>query len=493
MSRPKKKTVKKQKTMLPNVPAELAEKANIGFSDMGSEAAKDGIAAKGGHAMKGKQPVGQKLRKFSLETRLKSSNEFTDKVVKTFKDYIKSVVVWGSITRGDFTGKSDVDLYVIFDDTKMPLKKFDELREKIDKDLYKMASDTDPRLHVQPVLALTEFWDGIRTCHPLFYNIVREGYALHDTGFFIPMRKLLEWGKFPATMEAAEIRMEGVPKRISRVQSVKLYMIAEDLYYAITDAAQSVLMYVGVGPPAPKVLAKEVRKHLVETKLLEEEWAKLIEDVMSFRKAVEHKEIKEITGQELDNWIARTDKYVKRMGGLLDNLEIERKAYDIKKNYEVMIKASVAALKAINKLPPEPEKLPAAFKKYLIEPGLVAPWYSEVFGKVIEMRKMLEDKKMTDIPERDVYMSKEYVRRFIMDVRRVVESKRPEQKQMEIPSEPIDKMSEAGAMINTAREIGMQQEAVAGMKLPSSADSKVRKIAEKIEKGKKEAHKKRGE
>jgi predicted nucleotidyltransferase/uncharacterized protein (UPF0332 family) len=447
---------------LPAVPQELAEKAKI-----------DEKAAPGK-----KLPIGQRLRKFSLETRLKSANTLTDKILGMFKGYIKAVVVWGSITRGDFTGKSDVDIYVIFDDTKMPLKKFDEIREKVDKDMYKLASETDPRLHVQPVLALTEFWDGIRGCHPLFYNIVREGYALHDTGFFIPMRKLLEWGKFPATVEAAEIRMEGVPKRISRVQSVKLYMIAEDLYYAITDAAQSVLMYVGVAPPAPKVLAREVRKHLIDTKLLEEEYAKLIEDVMTFRKAVEHKEIKQITGQELDKWIERTDKYVKRMEKMLDQLEDERKAYDIKKNYEIMIKASVAALKAINKLPPEPEKLPEAFKKYLVEPGLVSPWYADVFGRVIEMRKMLENKKMEDIPERDVYMSKEYVRRFIMDVRRVIESRRPELK-TEIPEGPAEKMESAKQAIETAKELDTKVgDAAAGICMP--ADSKLQKIEKKL-------------
>ena len=472
----KKKAEQKQpkQPALPQIPAELAEKANL-------------------EEKKGKQPIGQRLRKFSMETRLKSANELTDKIVKMFKDYIKSVVVWGSITRGDFTGKSDVDVYVIFDDTKMPLKKFDELRDKIDKDIFRLASETDPRMHVQPVLALTEFWDGIRTCHPLFYNIVREGYALHDTGYFIPMRKLLEWGKFPATTEAAEIRMEGVPKRISRVQSVKLYMIAEDLYYAITDAAQSVLMYVGVGPPAPKVLAREVRKHLVDTKLLEEEWAQLIDDVMSFRKGVEHKEIREITGQELDKWIDRTDKYVKRMEQMLDQLELERKMYDIKKNYEIMIKASVAALKAINRLPPEPEKLPSAFKTYLIDPGLVAPWYADVFSKVIEMRKLLEDKKMENIPDRDVYMSKEYVRRFIMDVRKVVESKRPDMKQVEMPPEPMEKMEEAKESIQTAKEVERQQDSVSGMCLPSSGGAKAAKLAEKIEKNKKAAHSKRGE
>ncbi len=431
----------------------------------------------------GKEPIGQRLRKFSLETRLKSANEFTDKVLNLYKGYIKTVVVWGSITRGDFTGKSDVDIYIIFDDTKMPIKKFDEMRAKIDNDVYRTAVDIDPRLHVQPVIALTEFWDGIRTCHPLFYNIVREGYALHDTGFFIPMRKLLEWGKFPATIEAAEIRFEGVPKRISRVQSVKLYIIAEDLYYAITDAAQSVLMFIGAPPPAPKVLSKEVRRSLVAPGLLEEEWAQVIDDVMAFRKSVEHKEIKEIKGEELDKWIARTDQYIKRMEKLLDQLEDERKAYDIKKNYEVMIKASVAALKAINKLPPEPEKLPEAFKKYLVEPGLVSPWYADVFSKVIELRKRADDfKKIFEIPERDVYMTKEYVRRFVMDIRGLIERKRPELAGEVAPEQPDKKLEQAKEKVETAKEVEKRPEAAVGVHLPPEDPERFEKVEEKLRK-----------
>ncbi len=438
--------------------------------------------------------IGEKLRKFSLETRLKSSNEFKDKILNLFKGYIKAVVVWGSITRGDFTGKSDVDIYIIFDDTKMPLKKFDEIRDKVDRDVHKLASETDPRLHPQPVLALTEFWDGIRTCHPLFYNIVREGYAIYDTGFFIPMRKLLEWGKFPATVEAAEIRMEGVPKRITRVKSVKLYMIAEDLYLALLDAAQSVLTYIGVGPPPPKTAPRELRKHLVEAGLLEEKYAQMLEDVIAFRKKVEHKEIKEISGKELDEWIEKADDYVKRFDGLLTQLETERKASDIKKNYEVMVKASVAALKAINKLPPEPEKLPEAFKKHLVESGMVAPWYADVFGKVIEMRKMLEDKKLEKIPERDVYMSKEYVRRFIMDVRRVMVKKGemlPPVEEKEEEKSAEEKITRAKTAVQTAKEVEKLPPVEVGVVLPETIEKiqRLEKIEKKIEKEQKK-HKK---
>ncbi len=393
--------------------------------------------------------ISKKLKKFSLETRLKSSEKFKDKILELFKGYIKSIVIFGSITRGDYTGKSDVDIYIIFDDTKFPLKKFEEIRKKIDKDIYSAAVSIDPRLHPQPILALTEFIKGIRHTHPLFFNIIREGYAIYDTGFFIPMRKLLEWGEFPVTPEAAHQRIDSVPRRLQRVKNVKLYMIAEDMYYAMLDAAQAVLMYVGVGPPVHKLAAKEIREHLVKPGLLEEEYAKILEDVINFRKKVEYKELKSISGAEVDKWIEKTEKYVKRFEKLLRDLETNRKAYDIQKNYEVMVKASVAALKSLNKLPKEPEKLPEAFKKYLVDAGLVDPFYSNVFEKVVNMRKMLEEKKLEKITNRDIYMSKEYVRRFIADVRRFIGKSLPD-----VPKEsPEEKMEEAKKVVETAKEI----------------------------------------
>lgn len=394
--------------------------------------------------------ISKKLKKFSLETRLKSAEQFKDKILEMFKGYIKAVVVWGSITRGDYTGKSDIDIYIIFDDTKMPLKKFDEIRSKIDNDIYSVAGSIDPRLHPQPILALTEFIKGIRYTHPLFFNIIREGYAIHDTGFFIPMRKLLEWGEFPVTPEAAHMRIDSVPKRVERVKNVKLYMIAEDMYYAMLDAAQAVLMYVGVGPPVPKLAASEIRKHLVEAGLLEEEYAQMLDDVCEFRKRVEHKEIKEISGAEVDKWIEKTEKYVARFEKLLRDLETNRKAYDVQKNYEVMVKASAAVLKSLNKLPKEPEKLPDAFKKYLVDAGLVNPFYSNIFDKVVTMRKMLEEKKIDMIKERDVYMSKEYVRRFIADVRRFIDKPLPS---ISDEKESEEKIEEAKKVVETAKEI----------------------------------------
>ncbi|MEM7820939.1 MAG: nucleotidyltransferase domain-containing protein [Candidatus Aenigmatarchaeota archaeon] len=388
------------------------------------------------------EAIGTKLKKFSVETRLESVNKFKDKLLEMFKAYIKAVIVWGSITRGDFTGKSDVDVYILFDDTKMPLKKFNDIRDRIDRDIANVARSIDPRLHPQPVIALTEFFTNVRAVNPFIYNIVREGYAVYDVGFFIPMRKLLEKGEFPITPEAAEMRMEFVPKRISRVKNVKLLMVVDDLYQAMVDAAQAALMFLGFVPSPPKVLVRDVKRHLVEPGLLEEKYAKMLEEMIALRKASEKKEVKELKGSEVDEWIKKTEDFVERIDKLLKKLESERKATDIQKNYEVMIKASVAALKAIGKLPPEPEKLPEAFKKELIDSGLVSQVYGDIFPKVIAMRKALEDKKIENVPDRDVWMAKEYVRRFVSDVRGIIERASAPETKSESKTEETSKREE---------------------------------------------------
>jgi len=376
--------------------------------------------------------IGKKLKEFSMETRFKSSNEFKDKILQMFKGYVKAVIVWGSITRGDYTGKSDVDIYVIFDDTKMPLKKFEEIREKITADMYKVAKSIDPRLHPQPVIALTEFYQNIRACNPFIYNIVREGYAIYDVGFFVPMRKLMEKGEFPVTPEAAELRMEFVPKRIRRVKNVKLLMVVDDLYQAMIDAVQAVIMYLGYAPPAPKILARDTERYLVESGLLDKKYLGVLDEMIKLRKASEKKEINELTGQQVDDWIKKTEEFV------------DVKGETIKKNYEIMLKTTVAALKSINKLPKDPKKLPEAFKEELIDSGMINPIYGDIFGQIINMRKLIDDNKLDTVPEREVYRNKEYVKRFILEVRTALE-KLPEEKPTDKPKEIKEKPKKVAA------------------------------------------------
>ncbi len=369
---------------------------------------------------KKKKSIGKKLRKFSLETRLKAAEKFKEKVLEKFGEYIKTIIVWGSVTRGDYTGKSDVDIYIIFDDTKYSLKSFDEVRDKINADIAKIAKSIDPRISVQPIIALTEFIDEFRMHHPLFYNIVREGYAIYDTGFFIPMRKLLEFGHFPLTKEAAMRRLEPADSYLERAKSMISRIILVDIYHAILDSTQGLLMYLGVEPPAPKNTPEVAKKYLLKSKLLNEEDIRTLEDIIKFYKGFEHGESKKAKGKDLDEWIERAEKYVKKIKEIFRALEARHKEEEVKKGYEVMIKSVVMYLDSIGKLPKDPKELPKAFEEEMIKSKKVPEFYKEVFRKIIEMRKLVEEKKFDEINDRELNLTKEYIRRFAIAVNNMI-------------------------------------------------------------------------
>lgn len=359
----------------------------------------------------------EKLRKKQLDI----ANKFKDTVLKKYSKYVKAVVIFGSFTRKDFHEKSDIDLLVIIDDT---IARFSpEMKMQFDDDIYYIGKKISDNIVVQPAWTLTEFWEMARIGHPLLYTIVRDGWALYDTGFFIPIRKLLEAGRIPTTLEAVEKFMETAPQKINRVETAKLYMIAEDLYYAMLNSSQAVLMYIGQNPPSPKHTPLDVKEHLVTPGLLEETYLKNLEDIIEFRKKVEHKEIKEITGPALDEHIKKTRQFVSRMEQLLLQLQKKKKETVVQKNYEVMIKAAVATLKKMDKLPPDPKDLPKAIKNSLIDAGKIDPYYGEVLKRVVTMRKMLDEDKISELPQKDIELTREYVRRFVRDLAPILENR----------------------------------------------------------------------
>ena len=347
----------------------------------------------------------------------KKAEKFKKECLKKYKDLIKTVFIFGSYLRDDFTEKSDLDVLVLLDDTKMRIT--EDFKEMVTDELYKIAKKIDERLHLQPAWTVTEFWDMVRMNHPLLLTILRDGWALYDQGFFIPMKKLLERGKIPGSLEATELLMASAPQKIERAKRVKLYQISEDCYYAMLNSTQAVLMYLGKQVPDPKNTPKAMREYLVDTKLLPKSYLSLMEEVIKFRKDVEHKKIKSISGEEVDKWIKKAERYVKKMESIYRNLQNQKKKMLVERNYEVLLKSTIYALKKMNKLPPNPKDLPKAIKKELIEKNYLPKSYLETFDKVIGMKKLAE-KKIDKISERDIELTRSYVKKFVDILDRLV-------------------------------------------------------------------------
>ncbi len=372
------------------------------------------------------------------EQRMQEINLFTKQVVEKYGKFVKAVVMMGSTAREEFKPKSDIDMFVILDDTAMKLTS--EMQDKIDVELEKIAEKISPNLSVQPTYSLTEFWDFARVAHPIIYNFIKEGVAVYDTGFFEPIKNLLNMGRIPATREAIENYMEGAPKKLMRAKTVKLLMLAEDAYYAMLNTAQAVLMFMGLPPPVPNKAYEEVKLNLVEPGILEPEYAEWLKEIIEIRKKIEHKEIMDVEGKFVDEWLEKAEKFVDKMFSLLNALETRKKEKILERTHEVMIKAAATALSSIHKfkLPKESEvdvkeiiatteknvKMPLAdaFKKDFIDTKKVGNYYWDVWNKINSMKKLSDEKKLTELQDKDVYQMREYVRKLIHDLAKVLKT-----------------------------------------------------------------------
>ncbi len=366
----------------------------------------------------------KKVEKGKVETReeiLDLVKKFSKKVLEKYGKYIKCIVMMGSVAREEFKPKSDVDIFVVLDDTNFKITP--EFQEKVDENLEKIANKISEKISIQPSYTLTEFWDYARVCHPIIYNFIKEGVAIYDTGFFAPIKKLLEMGRIPATREAIENYMEGAPKKLMRAKTVKLLMLAEDCYYAMLNTAQAVLMFMGLEPPVPSKAYEEVKKYLVEPGILEHEYAEWLREIIEIRKKIEHKELTDVSGAFVDEWIDKAEKFVNKMFSLLNALEIRKKEKILERTHEVLYKAALTALKTLKKAPEKEEEIPIAFKKELVDTKLIESYYWDVWKRIEELKKLAEEKKLDKIPDKEVYEMREYVRKLIRELARVLKDK----------------------------------------------------------------------
>ncbi|MBU5537136.1 MAG: nucleotidyltransferase domain-containing protein [Candidatus Aenigmarchaeota archaeon] len=392
------------------------------------------------------EAVAPETKTQTKEQRMELVKNYAKKVLEKYGQYIKAIVMMGSVVREEFKPKSDIDVFVVVDDTTFQLT--NEMLDKLDADLLKIADDIpeawitvktpdgrDEKINlisVQPVYTLTEFWEYVRVAHPIIYNFIKEGVPVYDTGFFAPIKRLLEMGKIPATREAIENYMEGAPKKLQRAKTVKLLMLAEDCYYAMLNSAQAVLMFMGLAPPVPSKAYDEVVLHLVKPGILEQQYADWLKEIIEIRKKIEHKELMDVTGAFVDEWIDKAEKFVDKMFGLLNALEVRKKEKILERTHEVMYKAAITAIKSLKKLPENMKDeeviklvgdIPKAFRKEFIDTKLIEPYYSDIWDRIEKMKKQADEKKIMEIPDRDVYEMREYVRKLIRDLAKVLKDR----------------------------------------------------------------------
>ncbi len=249
----------------------------------------------------------QNIEKYQKE-HMDIAYKFAEKAYQEFATFVKAIVLFGSAAK-DPKSTGDIDILIVVDDLSVTLKPPVVQTYRII--VQKLITDISPRLHIT-TLKFTSFWDYVRSSDPVAVNILRDGVALIDTGFFEPLQLLLSQGRIRPTAESIWSYFVRAP---ATIQNSKWHLLqaALDLYWATIDAAHAALMRIGEIPPSPDHVADMLEEKLVKPRLLEPQYATTMRNFYGLMKAITHREKKEVTGTEYVKYLADAEKFVARM------------------------------------------------------------------------------------------------------------------------------------------------------------------------------------
>lgn len=260
---------------------------------------------------KKEHPNIERYYKEDVDTAYKFANE----IYKELGSLIRAVVIFGSAARKTKDASSDIDILVIIDDLMMNMSPevVEAYRLIVQKSIVKVST----KIHIT-TMRFTSFWEYIRNGDPIVINLLRDGVALIDSGFFDPMQALLKRGRIRPTQESIWTYYTRAPNTLHNSKWHLLQAVI-DLYWAVIDAAHAALMKIGEIPPTPEHVADLMEHKLVKKKMLEHKYVIIMRNFYRLMKMVTHREIVEIKGEEFDRYYKIAEDFVHRMRRLIEH------------------------------------------------------------------------------------------------------------------------------------------------------------------------------
>lgn len=316
-------------------------------------------------------------------------------VLQKFEKYVVSYVLGGSLIRGEATKDSDVDVFVIINDTDVKRMPRLELKERLRGIIYQYVGEASALAGVNnklepQIYLLTDFWEAVKDAHPVMFTFIRDGVPIYDRGTFMPWKALLKMGKLKPSPEAIDMFMSMGDGIIPRSKRTLLSDIFVNIFWGITTPAQALLMLNGCPPPnAKKELVRDFKKEFLETKMIEKKYIDFMERVINTWRDYEHEKIKEISGTEIDKLLKETEEFLKRLKEL--RIQIDKKAQE--KTIEKIYSDTINLLSSIFGKKPQ-QQLILEFEKNLVKKGKMTQQHLRILKNIITARTEFKKGKL---------------------------------------------------------------------------------------------------
>ena len=322
-------------------------------------------------------------------------------VLKKFEKYIVSYVLAGSLTQGRATPKSDIDVWIVIDDTDVKKMTRAELKDKLRAIIIGMGIEAGEmtgiknKLNIQ-VYILTDFWDSLKEANPVIFTLLRDGVPFYDRGVFMPWKLLLRMGKIKPSAEAIDMFMGSGEQMLRRVRNKLVDMGMEDIYYAILTPSQAAIMLYGLPPPAPFETPDVLNDVFVKKeKLLESKFVTILRDTIKVRKDIEHGDKKDVSGKEIDELLTNADKFLKRIRRLFTQIEKQKEEESMIHIYDSIITVirDILKLEGVEKV--TDTEIIKMFKEELIDLGKIPEKFLRILNDIAKAKKDYDEKKLT--------------------------------------------------------------------------------------------------
>lgn len=317
-------------------------------------------------------------------------------VLKKFEKYIVSYVLAGSLTQGRATPSSDIDVFVVIDDTDVKKMTRGELKDKLRAIIIGMGVEAGEmtgirnKINIQ-VYILTDFWESIKEANPIIFTFLRDGVPFYDRGIFMPWKQLLRMGKIRPSMEAIDMYMSSGEQMLKRVEFKLKDIGMEDTFYAILTPSQAALMMYGVPPPTPKETPELMHEIFVKKeKILEEKYIKILENNIKIRKDIEHGTKQTLTGKEVDQLLTDADDYLKRIKRLFTQLEKMKEEESMLHGYDHVVTAIRDALRLEGVERVKDDEMITLFESEMIHAGKIPQKFLRMLHEIVQAKKQYD-------------------------------------------------------------------------------------------------------
>lgn len=101
--------------------------------------------------------------------------QYTQELLKIYGIHLKSVILYGSYARGDYTSDSDIDIMILLDVSDLDIKNY---RHQLSDMTYDFNMENN--LDIKPIAKSFEHFTKWLGVYPFYTNVRKEGVELFN-------------------------------------------------------------------------------------------------------------------------------------------------------------------------------------------------------------------------------------------------------------------------------------------------------------------------